>query len=441
MIRLFVFFIKLAVLVTAAVWLADHPGQVSFTWQGYEVSTSVAVLVVAAAVFVAVLLTLHTVWLTLVSVPRPLTLAHLSRRQRKGYLALTQGLVAVAAGDATGARRFAVRAEKFLNEPSLTLLLQAQAAQLNGDELAAERYFNAMLEKPGSSFLGLRGLLTQAMKKGDQSQALQLARRARLLQPKAGWVLNALIELEARNDNWEAALTALGTAIRQGAVTPERGRKLRATLLIGQSQQAEANGAQNESLRLARRAHEVSPSYAPAAIRYALLLVESRQFRLAQKIVERSWKSRPHPELARLYAQAGGSITPTQQVKRFERLKSFNPEDPESRVALAEKAITAQLWGIARDQLVPLVAATPSAAVCRLMAELEDKELANARSARDWLARAATAPADPVWACTACQTVSNSWSPVCRSCNGLAGLEWGRVPAPLSQLLPPAASA
>ncbi len=441
MIRLFLFFIKLAVLVAAAVWLADHPGQVSFTWQGYEVSTSVAVLVVAAVIFVVVLLTLHTVWLTLVSVPRALTLAHLSRRQRKGYLALTQGLVAVAAGDATGARRFAVRAEKFLNEPSLTLLLQAQAAQLNGDDSAAERYFNAMLEKPGSSFLGLRGLLTQAMKKGDQSQALQLARRARLLQPKAGWVLTALMELEARNDNWEAALAALGTAIRQGAVTPERGRKLRTTLLIGQSKQVEANGAREDAQRLARRAHEVTPSSAPAAIHYATLLVEARQFRLAQKIIERSWKSQPHPELARLYAQAGDTVTPTQQVKRFERLKSFNPEAAESRVALAEKAIAAQLWGIARDQLVPLLATAPSAAVCRLMAELEDKELANARSARDWLARATTAPADPVWACSVCQTVSNSWGPVCRSCNGLASLDWGRVQNSVSQFLPPAAPA
>lgn len=440
MIRLLFFFLKLAILVAAAVWLADHPGQITLSWQGYEITTSVAVLVLVSAIGLVVLLTLHSLWLTLVSVPRALTLAHLSRRQRKGYLALTQGLVAIAAGDASGAKKFADRAEKHLNDPALTLLLQAQAAQLNGDEAAAERYFNAMLDKPGSSFLGLRGLLMQAMKKGDRHQALALARRAQQLQPKAGWVLTALVELEARNGNWEQALAVLGPAIRQGAVTPEKGRNLRATLLIGQSKLAEANGVKDGALRFARRAHEAAPHFVPAALYYATLLVANQQLRLAQKIIERTWRSQTHPELARLYAEAGGAITPAQQVKRFERLRSFNPESPDSRLSLAEKAMAAQLWGIARDNLAPLLDASPSAAVCRLMAELEEKELANARASRDWLARATTAPADPVWVCSSCQTVSNSWTPICRNCNGLATLDWARAHEPVSQLLPPAAS-
>lgn len=440
MIRIFLFCAKLVLLVAASVWLADHPGQVTFVWQGYEVTTSMAMLILCAIIFVILLLTVHTLWLTLVSVPRALSLAHLSRRQRKGYLALTQGLVAVAAGDAPGARRFADRAEKFLQEPALTLLLQAQAAQLSGDEDAAERYFNSMLDKPGSSFLGLRGLLTQAMKKGDKTQALQLARRAQMLQPKAGWVLTAVVELEARNGNWEQALTALSTAIRRGAVTPERGRRLRASLMIGQSKLAFSNGVKDNALRLARRAHEVSPQLASAAIYYASLLVGEQQYRLAQKIIERCWKGQPHPELARLYSEAGGNISATQQVKRFERLKSFNPDAPESRLALAEKALHAQLWGIARAELTPLLSATPSAAACRLMAELEEHELANARTARDWLAKAATAPADPVWSCNSCQAVSAVWSPICKSCNGLATIEWGRVAEPLAQLLPPVPS-
>ena len=45
--------------------------------------------------------------------------------------------------------------------------LAAQAAQLNGDELAARKYFTAMLDRPETRFLGLRGLLTQALKTGD----------------------------------------------------------------------------------------------------------------------------------------------------------------------------------------------------------------------------------------------------------------------------------
>ena len=60
------------------------------------------------------------------------------RRRRAGYRALTQGMVAVAAGDPQEARRFARSADALLADPPLTLLLSAQAAQLDGDETAAK---------------------------------------------------------------------------------------------------------------------------------------------------------------------------------------------------------------------------------------------------------------------------------------------------------------
>ena len=49
-------------------------------------------------------------------------------KRRRGYKALSQGMVAVAAGDAGEAARLARRADGLLNDPPLTLLLSAQAA-------------------------------------------------------------------------------------------------------------------------------------------------------------------------------------------------------------------------------------------------------------------------------------------------------------------------
>ena len=83
-----------------------------------------------------------------------------------GYRALTQGMVAVAAGDAEEAQKLARKADALLAEPPLTLLLSAQAAQLNGDETARpQRYFTAMLDRAETEFLGLRGLIMQALKR------------------------------------------------------------------------------------------------------------------------------------------------------------------------------------------------------------------------------------------------------------------------------------
>ena len=56
---------------------------------------------------------------------------------------------------------------------------QAQTAQLEGKEEVAHLKFRQMLERPDAEFVGLRGLLAQAMKTGDYDEALD-PRPARL---------------------------------------------------------------------------------------------------------------------------------------------------------------------------------------------------------------------------------------------------------------------
>src|SRR5438094_5598402 len=170
--------------MAAAVFLADRPGRVDIVWQGWQIETSVGVLVAAAVLAaLAVWLLVSGLWLVF-SVPRRLVRSRRERRRRAGYRALAQGMVAVAAGDAQEAQRYARKADVLLAEPPLTLLLSAQAAQLKGDEDAARKYFAAMLNRPETEFLGLRGLLTQALRRGEENSALRLAERAHTMRPK-----------------------------------------------------------------------------------------------------------------------------------------------------------------------------------------------------------------------------------------------------------------
>ena len=152
------FLFVLGLLVIAAVWLADNPGSVTVYWRDYRADTSVALLLVAVALIAVAAAAAYRLWRFIRRAPASLSRAGRERRRRRGYLALTQGLVAVAAGDAEEARHQVKRADGLLDDPPLTLLLSAQAAQLAGDEGAGGNYFAAMLERPETEFLGLRGL-------------------------------------------------------------------------------------------------------------------------------------------------------------------------------------------------------------------------------------------------------------------------------------------
>lgn len=438
MIRLVLFLLKLIALVGAAVWIANRPGNVTISWLGYELSTSVGVLLVffIAAVFLAVFI--RSIYRTLVTLPHAITLGSVSYRQRQGYVALTEGLVAISAGDAVAARKLANKAQKYLNQPSLTLLLQAQAAQLAGDDQAASTYYNRMLEKPELSGLGLRGLVTQAQGKGDITHALTLARRASIVQPKAEWVYSALAELEARAGNWRVAQEAVYKLMRIGGLGPEKGKRLKATLLLAQSRTSAQSNFPVEALNLAQQAHETLPAAIAPALEYARLLLRQDKGKLASKIIERVWRTAPHPELAELYVLAGGALTPAARVQRLQNLASYNPAMSESRLAVARGAVEAQLWGIAREQLNVVLTNGADQRALALMAELAEKESRDPRSGLEWRSQAVAAPSGPQWRCSHCGELAPDWQPFCQACGKLGEIDWQGPKTPALQALPTA---
>lgn len=423
MTRALLFILKLAIVIAVAVWLVSNPGSVEIAWQGYVIETTVGILILAALVVVAVGVVLYRTWRGIRRAPGAIRGRRQSRRRERGYRALTQGMVAVAAGDAEAAKRFARKADGLLNDPPLTMLLSAQAAQLNGDETAAGRYFTSMLDRPDTAFLGVRGLLTQAIKRGDGGEALRLARRAHDLHPRTPWVLGTLFDLEARSGDWKRAEQTLREAMKAGAIATETGRHHRAALLLERSFEADVNGLDKEAQDLAQKAHDIVPGWAPAAARLARLLNRAGKPKPAMKTVERAWRVAPHPDLAAAYGEIGDETDPLSRVKRLERLHGLNADSVEGRIALARAAIDARLWGSARGHLNRALAIEPGARVYRLFAELEQAEHGGG-AARDWLSRAADAPPDVTWVCLECNATAPQWRGICTSCGAFDSLAW-----------------
>jgi HemY protein len=445
-----------AVLVAAAVFFADHPGQVEIVWQGWQVRTSVGVLVAAAvlAALVAGLL-LQVVSLILGS-PRAFLRRRRAWRRRAGYRALTQGMVAVAAGDPQEAQRHARKADALLADPPLTLLLSAQAAQLEGDDTAAKKFFTAMLDRPETEFLGLRGLLNQALRVGDRGTALRLTQRAMTLRPSTPWVVESLFDLEAREERWQAAYETLAQAVKRRIVPPERARHYRGVILYELSLAALGSGDRRRGVNLAAQAQALAQNLAAPAAHHARLLLQDRRTGPAAKSVERAWRTAPHPELAQVYGEIYNGEAPLARVKRFERLAAQNPTARESYLALAEAALEAQLWGEARRYLEqalsaappptgkpasgpPLspspagegegrVLAGPTPRLCLLMARLEEAEHGSIGGMREWLGRTVGAMPDPRYICAACGGESLEWRSLCPHCASFDTLTW-RTPA------------
>ncbi|MEQ9488803.1 MAG: heme biosynthesis HemY N-terminal domain-containing protein [Alphaproteobacteria bacterium] len=389
MFRAILIFVKIGIIVTAGILLTEYPGEFVIDWQGWRIESSLVVLalaVVIAAILIAMLTRLVT---GVLHAPKHFIDARRSARRERGYKALTQGLVAVAAGDTAEARKQSKRAEALISDPPLTRLLAAQTAQLDGKTEAAHDYFTEMLQDPNTAFLGIRGLLTQALNEGDLAEARRLTEQANKLRPGTPWVVRQLIDLQRRERNWGAAVDTVAEAIKRKSLPESEAKPLKATLLMAQAQEKYSAGLKDTALKLATEAHKLDVTLISATAMMARLLAEKGKQTKAAKLIEECWARTPDPVLARAFADVAPPGTDDlAQVRRFETLLSLNPGDPESHMALAEASLKAGLWGEARNHLSKVMTDDPEPRLCRLMAMLEESEHGDLEAARQWLAKA-----------------------------------------------------
>jgi HemY protein len=411
-----------------AAWLGQHPGTVAIEWLGWRADTSMTVLAFLIVVVTILGALSYRFWRFLRRLPATIVEALQLRRRRRGYEALSAGMIAAAAGDSTEAQRLARRAEALLQDVSATRLLRAEAARLGGDTATARRTYEEMAETPETALIGLRGLLDQAEAAGDKAEALRLAEKAYRQHPKARGIVERLFQLQVEFGQWAAADRTLAAAIGNRLFPAAEARPWRAAVLVERSRLAEMEGTVDMALSFARDAQQLDPDLVPAVVQHARMLGRQGKVRRAQRLLEKAWPQHPHPDIAEAYGALFEGDDPLQRVKRYQRLLSFRPDHPEGHVALAEAALGAGLWGEARAHLGAAAERALTPRICRLLADLEEAEHGDIAASRQWLERAVAAEPDPAWVCDGCGAVSASWAARCGHCGAFDAMDWRPPP-------------
>ena len=420
MIRVILYLILMGLLAFAAVWFADRPGDVSITWQGWRLETSVLMLVVAMASVAVVAVMLWSLVMAIWRSPDTLGRYLGARRGNRAYRAVSQGLIAIGSGDIRAARKFVEEAKRHAPDEPLTLLLGAQTAQLAGDGSQAASAFHQMAGREDTRLLGLHGLYIEAHRRGDVAAAQLYAEEASKQAPVPAWAGQAVLEFRCVTGDWAGALERLERNMKSGLVDKPAYQRQRAVLLTARalaSEEMERDRARTYVLDAVR----LDPTLVPAAALAARLLGETGDQRRAGRIIEAAWKTNPHPDLAEGYAHLRSGDSARERLARIKSLAEKTPGNIEAALAVGRAAIDAQEFAIARQALAPLCA-QPTKRVAALMAELEEKEHNDEGRSREWMARALYARRDPAW--TADGYVSERWMPISPVTGRLDAFEW-----------------
>jgi HemY protein len=433
MLRVLVFIAVASALAFGSVWLAERPGEVSIVWGGLTIETTVAMAAIGVALLIFAGMMLWSLLRFVLGLPTAFSFASRARKRTRGYEAVSRGMVAIGAGDPSAARRHASDARKLIPDEPLALLLSAQSAQLSGDKPAAEAAFKDMLEEPTTRVLGLRGLFVEARRRGDQISARAFADEAVRLSPSLAWANDALLEFHSTAGDWAQARTAVERRAALRLSDKTESRRHRAVLLAAEAlAKQEANPT--EALSAALEALKLAPGLTPAAALAGRMLSARGDLRKAARVLEAAWREQPHPDLAAAYVNLRNGDSQKDKLDKAQALMKLKPTDPESVFAVADAAIAARDYPLARKALSPLLAAVPTVRTCLLMARIEDGEHGSAGRAREWLTRSVRAPRDNAW--VADGIVSETWLPVSPVSGRLDAFAWTLPPPVLGSAAP-----
>jgi HemY protein len=434
LIRILFFLIVVFALGLGFAWLADRPGDMVVTFNGYQYQVS---LMVAAVAVVAVVAAAMILWWLLKAIwnsPYTISRYFRVRRRDRGYQALSTGMIAAGAGDAVLARQKNKEAAKLISsdQEPLIQLLDAQASLLEGDHDAARARFEAMVDDPEMRLLGLRGLYLEAERLGDRAVARHYAGRAAEIAPQLGWAADATLEERTEQGDWDGALKLLDGRKSAQHLDRDVANRRRAVLLTAKAMatlDADPMAARNAAIE----ANRLAPDLVPAATTAAKALFRLNDVRKGAKLLETIWKREPTSEIADIYIHARHGDAAHDRLTRAKKLQSLKQNHSESSLAVARAALDSGEYKLARSEAEAAIRMQPREGAYLLLADIEEAETGDQGRVRQLLAKAVRAPRDPAW--VADGYVSDRWAPCSPVTGKLDAFEWRAPVERLGQLI------
>ncbi|RRH76574.1 heme biosynthesis protein HemY [Falsigemmobacter faecalis] len=435
LIKAILFFVILALLAWVAAALSSAEGGIRIAMLGKEITLAPLQAVIASVVLVFGLWLMARLIGLLLAAGRffagddtALSRYFSSNRERRGLNALSEAMIALASGENRVAMARAEKAQRLLDRPELTSLIEAEAAQAAGDRPRAEAAYRRLLSDDRARFVAVRGLLKLKLEQGDTETALKLAEKALALKPRHNEMQDLLLQLQTGAEDWHGARATLSAKLKAGAL-PKDVWKRRDALFALQEAKVLIDGESSiEAREAAIAANKASPDLIPAAAMAARSYIAEGKPKLATRVLKTAWEAQPHPELAAAFAEIEPQESPQARVKRFRTLTDLHPDHEETRMLLAELYIAAEDFPTARRALGDLVTTRPIVRVLTIMAAIERGMGADDAVVRGWLARALSAPRGLQWVCGSCNTIHATWVPVCNHCGGFDTLSWSEAP-------------
>ncbi|MDI9348402.1 MAG: heme biosynthesis HemY N-terminal domain-containing protein [Candidatus Symbiobacter sp.] len=441
MIQAIKFILVLTLLLIPALWLAFHPGLLVIEWLGWRVESDLAVLILL--LFLLMVLGRLLAGVVALVLARPKAWWQNWRARRgEAQAAFGIGLLLAEAGDVRGLQHAAKQTALLEDGKIKARLLEAIYAELTEQRDEAKNLYQSVTSDRILAQTAYHGLARLALAMGEKEQAVLAAEQGLALANQAPWANRMLLSLYEERHDWAALRLLLERRKNFPGLTPQALQRKRVIALLGAADEQRQLGNYKLALALASRGLARQRDFVPAIIMVTRLMIAERDYRGAERLIEKLWHKTRHAEIAAIYRAAAPNATALEHVRRFAALERRAPRDGETDLVMATICIEASLWGEARryaerassmgsqyrrraEKIIQHVAQEihsenqrPDGNGGRTKPRPSDSTRLYDRAPPDRLS------APDAWRCQACLSTASEWTSYCHQCGAVDALHW-----------------
>ncbi|WP_244668460.1 hypothetical protein [Candidatus Liberibacter africanus] len=241
--------------------------------------------------------------------------------------------------------------------------------------------------------------------------------------PDLPWVIEAVVQHFALEQEWSEAISFLDKKHKK--INIIKYNRIKETLLIARSLENAKKGNILDSYNDAIESLKLRDNSIMGSICAAKALIAQNKKRKAEVILEKIWKTNPHPEIASIYTRLLSKDS-TERLRKALQLEEINKKSVESLIIVSKTALEAGNIDQARTKAILAMQTNPRKEIFLLLAQIEKESSNNLNKILSWTQKAIHSIPDPIWISDD-GSLSSIWLPLSPISKEICYFEW-KVP-------------
>jgi len=406
MLKILYFGVLFLIVGSLAVFFAENQGDVTLTWLGYSIRTTVPVLAVIGLAF---FLLADMVFF------KPLRFFKACKQKRlddyKYAELMNAGMSMVLASDIKGAKKIE---KKLIKKMGSVPMLSMAIAVADKDDAKRLKCAEDMLLNDKTLLFGLKGVIDYHYERKEYEKALDYATRALKKEP-AAWTYRAAVDLKIKNAMFRDALATLEDGKKIIPAAEYTDTKL--SLLMKLAGDDEENRE-----KYLEQAVKTDKGFAPAVLALTSYYLGKGKDAKALKTLRGGFNAKPD---ILFYDYLVKNWRGKADVLKLTRdLTDGCGGHPVAEQALGESLVLSGIWGQGLLHLKNAVKDGGLTGRTALLLAKVEKELGHEDEVEKWNSAILNVEMANRWRCTACGCEYPEWQVSCSVCGGFGTIKW-----------------